>query len=109
MIRELKESFLPWLSRQLLPPSPSLADYDALARRWIQEVVLRRRHRTTKRIVGYAWADERPLLRAIPERVLAKYTANLSVLPLPVVSNEQRQLGEVVQIRLLIDYEETAR
>jgi hypothetical protein len=50
-----------------------------------------------------------PLLRAIPERVLAKYTANLSVLSLPVISNEQRQLGEVVQIRLLSDYEETAR
>jgi hypothetical protein len=85
------------------------ADYDALARRWIQEVVLRRRHRTTKRIVGYAWADERPLLRAIPERLLAKYTANLSVLPLAVVNNEQRQLGEVVQIRLLSDYEEATQ
>jgi hypothetical protein len=33
----------------------------------------------------------------------------LSVLPLPVVSNEQRQLGEVVQIRPLSDYEETAQ
>ena len=109
MIRELKESFLPWLSRQLLPPQPTLADYDALARRWIQEVVLRRRHRTTKRIVGYAWADERPLLRPIPERVLVKYTANLSVLPLAVVTNEQRQLGEVVQIRLLADYEQATQ
>jgi transposase len=109
MIRELKESFLPWLSRQLLPPQPTLADYDALARRWIQEVVLKRRHRTTKRIVGHAWADERPLLRPIPERVLAKYTANLSVLPLLDVNNEQRQLGEVVQIRLLSDYEEATQ
>jgi hypothetical protein len=25
MIRELKESFLPWLSRQLLPPRPTLS------------------------------------------------------------------------------------
>lgn len=109
MIRELKESFLPWLSRQLLPPQPAIADYDALARRWIQEVVLKRRHRTTRRIVGYAWADERPLLRAIPERVLTKYTANLTVLPLPAVNNEQRQLGDVVQIRLLSDYEEATQ
>src|ERR1700730_9934021 len=109
MIRELKESFLPWLSRQLLPPQPAIADYDALARRWIQEVVLERRHRTTRRIVGYAWADERPLLRAIPERVLTKYTANLTVLPLPAVNNEQRQLGDVVQIRLLSDYEEATQ
>ena len=41
MIRELKESFLPWLSRQLLPPSPTLADYDALpgagSRRWCSD------------------------------------------------------------------------
>ena len=109
MIRELKESFLPWLSRQLLPPRPAIIDYDALARRWIQEVVLRRRHRTTRRIVGYAWADERPLLRPIPERVLAKYTANLTVLPLPAVNNEQRQLGDVVQIRRLSDYEEATQ
>src|SRR3982074_949259 len=92
LIRALKESSVPWLSGQLLAPAPTLVDYDALARRWIQEVVLRRRHRTTQRIVGYAWADERPLLRAIPERGLARYTANLSVLPLPVVSNAQRQL-----------------
>jgi len=109
MIRELKESFLPWLSRQLLPPQPAIADYDALAGRWIQEVVLKRRHRTTRRIVGYAWADERPLLRAVPERVLTKYTANLTVLPLPAVNNEQRQLGDVVQIRLLSDYEEATQ
>jgi hypothetical protein len=93
----------------LLPPYPTLADYDALARRWIQEVVLRRQHRTTKRIVGRAWDDERPLLRAIPERVLAKYTANLTVLPLRLLSGEQRQLGEIVQIRPLAEYEETVR
>jgi transposase len=79
MIRELKRSFLPWLSRQLLPPRPTLADYDALARRWIQEVVLKRRHRTTKRVVGEAWLDERLQLRAMPERVLAKYAAQLTL------------------------------
>jgi hypothetical protein len=31
----LKESFIPWLSGQLLPPSPSLDNYDQLAQRWI--------------------------------------------------------------------------
>ena len=34
---------------------------------------------------------------------------NCVELPLPVLSNQQRQLGEVVQIRLLSDYEVTAR
>ena len=110
MIRELKESFLPWLSRQLLPPQPTLADYDALARRWVSEVVLRRRHRTTRRVVGLAWADERPLLRAIPDRILEKYVTQLTVLPLPRVDTTlARQLGEVVEIRSLTDYEQAAR
>jgi transposase len=110
MIRELKESFLPWLSRQLLPPRPTLAEYDALARRWIQEVVLKRRHRTTKRVVGEAWLDERLQLRAVAERVLAKYTVNLPVIPVRVATDHiQRQLGEVVQLRSLSDYEEVAR
>ena len=110
MIREFKESFLPWLSRQLLSPRPSLADYDALAQRWIQEVVLKRKHRTTKRVVGEAWLDERLQLRAVAERVLAKYTVNLPVVPVRVATDHiQRQLGEVVQLRSLSDYEEVAR
>ena len=109
MIRELKESFLPWISRQLLPLRPTLADYDALARRWIQEVVLKRKHRTTKRVVGEAWLEERLQLRSIPERVLAKYASNLPVLPMPTADRVQRQLGEVVQLRALSDYEEVAR
>jgi len=110
MIRELKDSFLPWLSRQLLPPRPSLADYDALAQRWIQEVVLKRKHRTTKRVVGEAWLDERLQLRAVPERVLAKYTVNLPVVPWAMVADRrQRQLGDVVQLRMLSDYDEVAR
>jgi hypothetical protein len=110
MIRELKESFLPWLSRQLLPPRPTLTDYDGLAQRWIQDVVLKRTHRTTKRVVGEAWLDERLQLRGIPERVLAKYTVNLPVVPVRVATDHmQRQLGEVVQLRSLSDYEEVAR
>jgi transposase len=106
MIRELKESFLAWLSGQVLPLHPSLADYDALARRWIEQIVLRRRHRTTKRIVGEAWADERPRLRAIPDRILAGL-GNPVIVPLPgqVVDLQQRQLGEHVEQRQLGDYE----
>lgn len=34
MVREVKESFLAWLSGQPLPQHPTLADYDALGRRW---------------------------------------------------------------------------
>jgi len=110
MIRELKESFLPWLSRQLLPPRPTLANYDALAQRWIQEVILKRKHRTTKRVVGEAWLDERLQLRSIPERVLAKYTVNLPVIPVGLATDRvQRQLGEVVQLRALSDYDQVAR
>ena len=110
MIRELKESFLPWLSRQLLSPRPTLADYDALAQRWIQEVVLKRRHRTTKRVVGEAWLDERLQLRAVPERLLAKYSAQLPVVPMAGAADRgQRRLGDVVQLRMLSDYDQVAR
>jgi len=109
MIRELKEGFLGWLSGQLLPPYPSIADYDALARLWIQEVVLVRTHRTTKRVVGEAWLEERPLLREIPERVRARYAGNTIALPANAGTATQRALGEVVQLRDLRDYEEAAR
>jgi transposase len=40
MIREFKESFLPWLSGQILPTDPTTADYDLLAARWREQVVL---------------------------------------------------------------------
>ena len=40
LVREVKEGFLPWLSGQAVPARPLLADYDALARRWVEEVVL---------------------------------------------------------------------
>jgi transposase len=108
MIRELKESLLPWLSGQVLPTAPSLADYDALARRWIEEVVLVRRHRTTGRIVGEAWADERPRLAVIPAHLLGQLTG--AALPAPlasaqIVDLEQRRRGEHVQIRELAEYE----
>ena len=54
MVREVKESLLPWLSGQVLPARLTLADYDALARGWVGEIVEPRRHRTTSRIVGDA-------------------------------------------------------
>ena len=110
MVRELKEGFLGWLSGQLLPPYPTLADYDALALLWIQQVVLVRRHRTTKRIVGEAWLEERPRLRGIPVRVHDLYSASLVALPSTVATGTaQRALGEVVQLRDLSEYERAAR
>lgn len=108
MVRELKESFLPWLSGQVLPMKPTLEDYDALARRWIDELVLTRRHRTTGRIVGEAWADERELLTPIAPRILSGLTEDL-VRPAPVVIDlEQRRKGEHVQVRDLAEYEVAA-
>jgi transposase len=110
MVRELKESLLPWLSGQVLPRRPTLANYDALARRWIEETVLPRRHRTTGRLVGEAWAEERPLLRPIPRRILAGLGSPV-VVPLPssVGDNRLRKLGEQVEVRDLVEYEEVAR
>lgn len=108
MVRELKESLLPWLSGQVLPRRPTLDDYDALARRWIGEVVLERRHRTTGRIVGEAWADERPLLGPIPTRILAGLAgeaARPAIPPTGVIDLEQRRRGEQVQVRELAEYE----
>jgi transposase len=110
MIRELKESFLAWLSGQVLPLHPTLADYDALARRWVELTVLGRRHRTTQRVVGEAWLEERAQLRPIPERILAGFD-NPVIVPLPSALHDLqlRRLGEQVQVRDLAEYEEAAR
>jgi transposase len=106
MVRELKESFLGWMSGQVLPQHPTLADYDALARRWIVEVVLRRRHRTTRRIVGEAWAEERALLTPIPARVLNSLAGDGGPAQRAVVVDlTQRLLGEHVETRSLDEYE----
>src|SRR5215203_3248738 len=83
MIREVKESLLPWLSGQALPARLTLADYDALARRWVEEIVSARRHRTTGRRIGDAWEEERPMLTAITPRILAAQTGADAVLPPP--------------------------
>ena len=106
MVRELKESLLPWLSGQVLPQRPVLSDYDGLARRWIQEVVLIRRHRTTRRIVGEAWAEERPVLAPVPPHLLARLAAAPVVAPSRprLIDLEQRRQGEHVQVRDLAEY-----
>ena len=109
MVRELKESFLPWLSGQVLPSKPTIADYDALARHWIDQTVLTLRHRTTGRVVGEAWVEERPLLTSIAPRLLAGRPDEL-LRPAPLVIDlTQRRLGEHVQVRDLVEYEVAAR
>jgi hypothetical protein len=110
MVREVKESLLPWLSGQALPPRVTLADYDALARRWVGEIVLPRRHRTTARIVGDAWTEERAVLRPIPPHVLARLAGDGEVATPPcslpaVIDLEQRRRGDHVQVRDLAEYE----
>jgi transposase len=110
MVRELKESFLPWLSGQLLPARPTLDFYDLVARRWIESHVLPRRHRTTDRIVGEAWDEERPRIERIPARILANVTAGELNLPArgirpEVVDLDQYAIGEQVEIRSMTAYE----
>jgi hypothetical protein len=110
MVREVKESLVPWLSRQALPTRLTLADYDALARGWVREIVAPRRHRTTARIVGDAWAEEQERLRPIPPGVLSRLAGD-DVLPTPpcslptVIDLEQRRRGEHVEVRDLAEYE----
>jgi len=110
MVREVKESLVPWLSGQALPARLSLADYDALARGWVHEIVAPRRHRTTTRIVGDAWTEERAILRPIPARVLNRLVGD-DALPTPpcslptVIDLEQRRRGEHVEVRDLAEYE----
>jgi transposase len=105
MVRELKESFVPWLSGQVLPLRPTLDDYDRLARQWIAEVVLPRRHRTTKRIVGEAWQEEQPLLRPVPPRLLQQPASDPIPVPNNVIALQQRREGEHVEVRDLTEYE----
>lgn len=105
--REIEESFKCWLTGQVLPTRPTLADYDALAARWIADVILPRKHRTTQRIISEAWAQERPLLTPVPEHVLQRFAGGDAALRavLHVVDAEQRAQGETVQVRDLHDYE----
>jgi transposase len=104
VIREVKEDFVPWLTGQVLPARPSLADYDALARRWALEVVGGRRHRTTGRIVSDAWREEQTMLRPIPARLLSRslgtHTQDARVIDLAAIKAQ----GSVVEHRSLDDY-----
>lgn len=104
--RELEQSFKCWLTGQVMPARPTLADYDDFAARWIAEVILPR-HRTTKRIIGEAWEEERRLLTPIPEHVLQRFAGEDAAVRavLHVVDDEQRALGETVEVRDLRDYE----
>lgn len=103
LVREVKESFLAWLTGQILPPTPTIGDYDRLARQWRQEIVLPRRHRTTGRIIGEAWTEERAVLRPVPARLL--HTPTDPALPPSVIDLTAHRLGEHVQVRDLAEYE----
>jgi transposase len=112
VIREVKEDFLAWLTGQVFPERPSLAWYDVMARRWATEVVAIRRHRTTRRIVGEAWAEERPLLTPVSRRLLAKAEGHETLVPVPApVAGRARPVigGETVEVRALSVYAELVR
>lgn len=108
VIRELKEDCLAWLTGQVLPARPTLADYDLAARRWALEVVARRRHRTTGRVVGQAWAAERALLTPVPRRLLARFEGLTVIDPdaAPRPAAALLSLGEQVEPRPLAAYAE---
>ena len=106
VIREVKESLLAWVSGCVLPRSPALVDYDTLARSWINDVVLQRRHRTTRRRVGEAWAEERALLTPVPPGLVARLDGGeMPARHAVVVDVTQRLLGEHVEVRSLSEYE----
>jgi transposase len=102
-VREVKERFLAWLTGQVLPATPTIADYDRLALQWRTEVVWPRRHRTTGTVIGTAWEEERPLLRPIPEHLLA-HPEEPHRAP-GIIALTARRLGEQVQVRDLVEYE----
>jgi transposase len=103
LVREVKERFLGWLTGQVLPAAPTLADYDRLALAWRTELVLPRRQRTTGQVVADAWALERPLLAPVPARLLVHPAAPR---PAPaVIDLTARRLGEHVAVRDLAEYE----
>ncbi len=112
VIRELKEDFLAWLAGQALPGRPTLAWYDEAARRWAIEVHAKRRHRTTGRVIGEAWADERPLLLPVSGRLVARMEGADTLVPLPTPVSASRTpaaAGETVEVRPLAAYAELVR
>lgn len=112
-IREVKEDFLAWLTGQVLPDRPTLADYDAAARRWTTGVMAARRHRTTDRIVGEAWAEEKALLVPVTRRIIARFEGLEtlpSLVPVPVPASPRSAFaGQAVEARPLAVYAELAR
>lgn len=112
IIREVKEDFLAWLTGQVLPERPTLAWYDEQARRWATEVVAKRRHRTTKQIVGEAWATERGLLTPVSRRLLARMGGQATLVPVPApvrAPQTAAAAGEAVEVRPLAVYAELVR
>lgn len=112
VVRELKADFLAWLGGQVLPERPGLGWYDAAARRWATDIVAARRHRTTERIVGEAWATERALLVPVSRRLLARTVGHDTPVPLPPAAGPRRTVapeGESVEARSLEVYAELAR
>jgi transposase len=112
IIREVKEDFLAWLTGQPFPEYPTLAWYDEQARRWALEVVATRRHRTTGRIVGEAWTEERPLLTPVSRRLLARMGGLDTLVPVPTPSGRSQLVvaaGEAVEVRALDVYAELVR
>jgi hypothetical protein len=77
-----------------------------MARTWIEEIVLPRRHRTTKQVIADAWSQERPLLAPLPGRLLQPTRDLLTASPLPpVIDLAVRRLGDQVETRDLTEYE----
>ena len=112
VIREVKHDFLAWLTGQVLPEHPTLAWYDAQARAWALGVQAKRRHRTTGRIVGEAWEQERPLLVPVSGRLVARMEGADTLVPLPAPATARRTpaaAGETVEVRPLAVYAELAR
>ncbi len=112
IIREVKEDFLAWLTGQVFPERPTLAWYDEQARRWALEVVATRRHRTTKRIVGEAWTEERGLLTPVSRRLLARMDGEATLVPVPAPVHTPQTaaaVGEAVEVRALAVYAELVR
>jgi transposase len=109
VIRELKEDFLAWLTGQVLPARPTLAWYDDAARRWATEVHGRRRHRTTGRVIGDAWAEERPLLLPVSGRLIGRMEGGTILVPVPGPARpslSHADDGETVEVRPLAVYAE---
>ena len=111
-IREVKEDFLAWLTGQVTPERPTLAWYDAAARRWATEVHGRRRHRTTGRVIADAWAEERPLLLPVSGRLIARMEGQATLVPVPGPVRPPLSHagdGETVEVRPLAAYAELVR